>query len=130
MHTSLWLRNYSLHLRKQDFRVCSLVLLSTKNIFDFQSHSLSRMQRQTLWHSNPFKWKKKSICSKVKAKDMNKRNDESKSSLKGWMLPGLYFTFSGLKLCSWRIYSNVSFWLCKEIARSLCCEQLMRFLFS
>lgn len=58
MHTSLCLRNYSLHLRKHNFSVCSLGPLSTKNIFNFQSHSLSRMQRQTLWHTNPFKWKK------------------------------------------------------------------------
>lgn len=97
--------------------------------------ALSRMQRQTLWHTNPFKGrkKKKSICSKVKkvkTKDTNKRYDEDKSTWNGRMLPALDFAFSSLKLCSWRTYSYVCFWLCKEIARSLWCEQLIRFLFS
>lgn len=64
--------------------------IKKKSTFDFQSHSLSRMQRQTLWHTNLLKSKKKkSTPSKVKTK--NKINYESKSTLKGWMLPALYF---------------------------------------
>lgn len=130
MHIWVWLWNYVLHLSKWDFSVCSSV--STKSISEFQSHvpfhGCRGKQCDTLTHSRGEK--KISICSKVKTKDTNKRYDEDKSTWKERMLPALDFAFSSLKLCSWRTYSYISFWLCKEIARSPWCEQLIRFLFS